>query len=60
MLTGILEDNGKEIPSNYEATDFWPEILYSAQLAIKCEDRLMNFSNRYGYKNLYFVCLMKV
>lgn len=22
MLTGILEDNGKEIPSNYEATDF--------------------------------------
>ena len=46
LLTGVLEENGKAVPSNYEATDFWPEILYIAKMEIKYEDRLKSFSDK--------------
>lgn len=39
----ILDKNGKAIPSNYEATDFWPEIPYPAKLAINIRINLKDF-----------------
>lgn len=39
----ILDKNGKAIPSNYEATDFWPEIPYPPKLAINIRINLKDF-----------------
>ena len=46
MLVGILEANGKAIPSNYGTNDFWPEILYVVEIAIKYKGILKSFTDK--------------
>ena len=46
LLGGILVANGKAIPSNYGANDFWPEILYVVEIAIKYKGILKSFTNK--------------
>lgn len=46
LLVGILKANRKAIPSNYGTNDFWPEILYVVEIAIKYKDILESFTDK--------------
>ena len=44
--------------SNYGTNDFWPEILYVVEIAIKYKGILKSFTNKWKYTNLYIVYLL--